>query len=661
MKDQVDALRQCGYPAAAVHSNLSAQEKRDIFKRVDRGEYRLLFISPERLGSGGFTEYLRSVGVRAFAIDEAHCISHWGHDFRPEYRQLRSLKDRFPDVSVHAYTATATERVRADIVEQLGLVDPRILVGVFDRPNLVYRILPKTDETGQVVEILRRHANEAAIVYCLSRKDTEALAENLRANNLRAAHYHAGLSGAERTKTQEAFAAEEIDIVVATVAFGMGIDRSNVRCVIHASVPKSIEHYQQETGRAGRDGLEAECVLLYSYGDVARWEGLLRKSAHESDSPPPPDFLDAQLELIDHMAKLAGALECRHRALSRYFGQRLEKDNCGACDVCLGEVEGMKDSTTIAQKILSCVARTDQTFGVGHIAAVLRGADTEQVRKRGHETLSVWGILREIPEKALGNLIYQLVDIGVLSRTDDQYPILRLNEDSLAVLRGEREVKLVDPVGGAVHRTAIEGESWEGVDHELFDELRELRKEIAAERQVPAFVIFGDETLRHLARVRPTSLRTMKSIKGVGERKLAVLGPRFVELIQLYCEDKGVEGDVLAAAPVVRAKSPGKKKRSAVRERAMELFREGRSVPDVAEETGRKESTIWGYLEEFVKENRPPSVEMWVDSETIARVIESAERTESHDRLRPIYEDLNEEVPYEQIRIALAFERAKHE
>lgn len=311
MKDQVDGLRECGYPAAALYSGMAPDETRTIEEGIVAGHYRLVFVAPERLLTPRFLQLIERLPVRAFAIDEAHCISHWGHDFRPEYRQLTALKSRFPHASIHAYTATATARVRTDIAEQLRLQDPTILVGTFDRPNLAYRIIPRVDAPAQVLEVLRRHPNQAAIVYCMTRKESEALAYALQTQGVRVAFYHAGMEADGRRRTQDAFAAEEIDVVVATVAFGMGIDRSDVRCVIHASMPKSIEHYQQETGRAGRDGLPAECVLLYSAADFLRWESLMEKSASEVDATV--EIMAAARELLGHMRRMCTSVRCRHR------------------------------------------------------------------------------------------------------------------------------------------------------------------------------------------------------------------------------------------------------------------------------------------------------------------------------------------------------------
>jgi len=541
MKDQVDGLRECGYPAAALYSGMTPEELRRTEEQMLEGRFRLVFVAPERLLTPRFLQLVERLEIRAFAIDEAHCISHWGHDFRPEYRQFASLKKRFPQASVHAYTATATERVRADIAAQLRLRDPAILVGTFDRPNLVYRIVPRVDPRAQVLEVLQRHRRQAAIVYCISRKDTESMASFLQANQLRAAFYHAGMEADERRRTQDEFAAEDLDVVAATVAFGMGIDRSDVRCVIHAAMPKSIEHYQQETGRAGRDGLEAESVLLYSAADVLRWESLIEKSAGDAEAAP--EIIAASRDLLDHVRRLCSGVHCRHRKLSEYFGQEYLKPTCEACDVCLNEVEGLADATVTAQKILSCVARAGEHFGAEHIIDVLLGANTDRIRRWHHEELSTYGLMKGTARPALTNMLYQLIDNGLLERTTDERPVLRLNDASREVLRGNRSVQLLQPKT-KVKKTRFDEKSWESVDAGLFETLRNLRRQLADERRVPAYVLFSDATLRDMARVRPGSPNALLGIRGVGERKLADLGERFLEIIETYCREKRLPLDV---------------------------------------------------------------------------------------------------------------------
>ena len=534
MKDQVDALRLSGYPAVALHSGMEVAELRDVELELARGRHYLVFVAPERLLTPRFLDLAARLRVSSFAIDEAHCISQWGHDFRPEYRRLAELKTRFPGASVHAYTATATERVRRDIVEQLGLDDPAVLVGSFDRPNLVYRVRPKADVNVQIADAIRRHKGEASIVYSISRKDTERIAAYLTAEGVRAAAYHAGMDAGERRRTQDSFAAEEIDVVVATVAFGMGIDRSDIRCVIHAAIPKSVEAYQQETGRAGRDGLPAECVLFYSAADVIRWRNLMERSAEEAAVPPA--VIESGVHLLEQIRVFATVVGCRHAALSEYFGETYANSNCGACDVCLGEVEGVADSTVVAQKVLSCVARVDQRFGVEHVVDVLSGANSDRIRNLGHDKLSTYGLLKDIPRRTVTNVIYQLIDAQLLERTPGDRPTLKLNAQSWEVMRGKRTVTLLEARRSKTTRTRIEQASWQNVDEAIFERLRDLRRELAAERGVPAFVILHDTTLRELASIKPTTVEALRHVRGIGEKKRTDFGERLIECIKRSSE-----------------------------------------------------------------------------------------------------------------------------
>jgi ATP-dependent DNA helicase RecQ len=549
MKDQVDGLRESGYPAAALHSAMDADGRNAVEAGLSSGRTRLLFVSPERLLTEECLARLEGLCVRRFAIDEAHCISQWGHDFRPEYRRLAVLRRRFPRAGVHAFTATATPRVREDIVRQLGLRDAAVLVGRFDRPNLIYRVLPKTDLREQTAAALARHAGEAAIVYCLSRKDTEMLAAWLAASGVRAAPYHAGMDAQARHRTQEAFADGTLDVVAATVAFGMGIDRSNVRCVVHTSLPKSIEHYQQETGRAGRDGLEAECVLFYSAADVMRWKSIFDKSREPGDDGGEPERspeAEAQAagdreaarrvqdELLQGMQRFCTSARCRHRALSEYFGQDYERDNCGACDVCLDEVEDVADGTVLAQKVCSCVARVNQRYGIGHVVDVLLGSDTEPIRRAGHDTLSTYGLVKDTSRAALMAMVYQLLDQGLLARTEGERPVLQLNEASWEVMRGQRAVRLLRPRERLRKRTARGEAALAGVEDGLFQALRRWRQEEAQRHHVPAYVIFHDTTLVELARHQPTDVDALRGISGIGERKLAQWGHAVCEVIRTH-------------------------------------------------------------------------------------------------------------------------------
>ena len=540
MKDQVDGLKQDGIRAAYLNSSQSGGERATVERDLARGVLNLLYIAPERLTLPGFADRLRRAQPAFVAVDEAHCISQWGHDFRPEYRQLRVLRELFPGVAVHAYTATATPEVRADIVSELRLTNARVLVGNFDRPNLVYRVQSRTDRLKQVLGAIERHAGQAGIVYCIRRSEVDEVSAALVRRGVRALPYHAGLDDTERRRNQDAFVNERVDVVVATVAFGMGIDRSNVRYVVHAGMPKSIEHYQQEAGRAGRDGLEAECLLLWSGADYGLWKSVL-----ERDGVPPP----GALRKLGEMFAFCQDPACRHRALARYFGQD-HQGGCAACDVCLGEVAAADDSAAIAASILKGVAELGGRFGATHVADVLTGATSERIRVLKHDRLTSYAVLTGTSKHDVRTWIDQLMGQRLLTRTDDEYPTLVLTGDGARVLRGEAsagplsrvakppKVRAADAGRRGTHRAdgaAMDAAVESGRDdRELFDELRTLRREIAAERGVPPYLIFSDASLRDMARVRPRSEAAFLQVKGVGEWKRQAFGERFLELLRRH-------------------------------------------------------------------------------------------------------------------------------
>jgi ATP-dependent DNA helicase RecQ len=519
MKDQVDGLVASGVPAACLHSGQSSAERQQSLDLVRRGACRLLYVAPERAVGEGADAFHALVGrarVRYVAVDEAHCISQWGHDFRPEYRQLRDLGTRLGGVPMHAFTATATPRVRVDIINELALNDPLVLVGPFDRPNLTYRVLPRQQLKAQVAAVIDRHRHDAGIVYCLSRREVDAMADWLRASGVRALPYHAGLADEVRHRNQEAFLNEEADVIVATVAFGMGIDRPDVRFVLHAGAPRSLEHYQQEAGRAGRDGLAAECVLVTSPADFARWHSLLESSG---------EWNEQVRALMRDMERYAGATSCRHRALVEYFGQRLEGVSCGACDWCLGELERVAEPVVIGQKVLSAVARTGQRWGAGHVTAVLKGEATDVIAARGHDRLSVFGLLADVPAREIRGYVDQLTDAGFLERTAGQYPTLQITSEGARLLRGQAECVLHRPPlaqgrKGRRRKSLTDAP----VDDSLFEQLRRLRTDLARGRGVPPYVIFHDATLHELARRRPASMAELLDVPGIGERKAEVYG-----------------------------------------------------------------------------------------------------------------------------------------
>jgi ATP-dependent DNA helicase RecQ len=655
MKDQVDGLRACGVAAAQLDSSLSGVERFAYEMDLRQGSINLLFLSPERLVQTDLYKVLQRIGVRTFAIDEAHCISHWGHDFRPEYRQLALLRDHFPSASVHAYTATATEQVRRDIIAQLALRDPVVLVGNFDRPNLTYRVLPRHDSMKQVLEVLDRHRDEAGIIYCLRRRDVDELAGALQKKGAKCLAYHAGMTSDVRQHVQEEFASERCDVIVATIAFGMGIDRGNVRFVLHTDLPKSLEHYQQETGRAGRDGLEAECVLLYSGGDVMALRRIIQKSAEEAGTEP--EFLTASFRHLDDMDRYARGAVCRHRALVEYFGQRYERAACAACDQCLGDTEAVADATTIAQKILSCVARVKESYGIVHVIGILRGENTENVRKRGHDRLSTYGLLKEHDKADVRDWVYQLIGHGVLVQTDGDYPLLKLNEGSWEVMRGRRQVRLVRLVrrqkGERPEKSKADESSWEGVDRGLFEALRLLRRDLAEQKQVPPYIIFSDNTLRELARIRPSTPEKMHLVYGIGEAKLHEYGERVLHLIAGYCRDNGLPVDVTAPPPRPREpRAPGPQLTARLTV-AFDLFRQGLVIEDVMHRMSLSRSTVLDYLAQYIRGEKPASIATWVSDEMYGRVAAAA-RQHGMDRLKPIFIALGEKVDYDMIRLVVA-------
>lgn len=670
MRDQIAGLKFAGISAGAVHSNSTDRESAELRAALGDGSLRLVYMAPERLLQSRQVELLMKLDVGAIAIDEAHCISQWGHDFRPEYRRLADLRVSFPGVPIGAYTATATPRVRRDIIEQLGLRSAAELVGTFDRPNLTYRVLPRVDVVGQIEECLRRNQGpdghvRAAIVYCISRKETERIADALKARGFDAAAYHAGMNARDRDRVSARFRDERLDVVTATVAFGMGIDRSDVRCVIHAAMPKSIEHYQQETGRAGRDGLPAECLLLYSNADVMRWKQLISRPGDEDGGPPELGVIEAQTALLNHMHNLASGSRCRHKALSAYFGQDYPHPACNACDVCLGELSEVADGQTIARKILSCVARCEQRFGAKHIADVLAGSKAETVRTRGHDKLSTFGLLAGIDRETVVSYMNQLIDSGDLARAEGEYPVLQLTSASHEVLANRRQVRLVEPKSlsrAKGRRSDVSGGDtpMSDVEARLFESLRVLRRSIADERGVPPYVVFPDTVLDELARVRPGSMQTLLTIRGIGSRKSQEFGSTVLTHVRDFCDREGLALDARTGSRP--RELPEASRPTTGASAAAPHFRRGTSVEDVCTIMDRKPSTVWGYLEEFIRHERPTSVWPWIDRATYDRVIEARDRVGGR-LLRPIFEALrsasedagpSREVPYEHIRIVLA-------
>ncbi len=649
MKDQVDALQACGISAAVLNSSISAREEQEVLNRIRSGELKLLYLAPERLLTERMHELLANLKLSMFAIDEAHCVSEWGHDFRPEYRGLSILKKKYPGVAVHAYTATAPEIVRRDIICQLGLVNPNSLIGSMNRANLIYQVRQRESGLGQILEVLEKHRHESGIIYCLSKKNVDATAAALNELGLKALPYHAGMSAEERKQNQNAFLKEEVNIIVATVAFGMGIDKSNVRFVIHATMPKSVEAYQQESGRAGRDGLEAECWLFHSSADLMSWKRLLEQS--ES-----PEGRESAIKALNDMANFCHSSQCRHVALAAHFDERLPIDNCGACDVCLNEVPQVEYPLVLGQKIVSCVYRVDQRFGADYVSQVLVGSNDKRILANRHDQVSTFGLLASENRRDIRNWISQLICQDFLTPVGE-YNVLNITDKGHQLLRGQLTPLLTKPANTTSRKlsgTAKEV-SWEGVDRDLFEKLRALRGEEANGRSVPAYVVFSDSSLRDMARRRPSTLDSFHLISGVGSQKLTDYGPAFLASINEHCRAQGLSQDSIP--PVNQAhtiKSPNNPppKTTAQAIAAFPFFDQGLSVPETATKIGRAESTTWGYLQEYIRHHRVTDPSRWVDPATAGQ-IQAAIQKVGPVPLKPIFFELEEKISYNQIRVVV--------
>jgi ATP-dependent DNA helicase RecQ len=528
MKDQVDGLAATGVQAAFYNSSLEGSEARRVLARLHAGELDLLYVAPERLMSAEFIERLRGIDIALIAVDEAHCVSQWGHDFRPEYAALGELREHFPGVPLIALTATADPQTRGDIVRQLRLQNAAQHITSFDRPNIRYSVLEKHRPAEQLLRFLGTQGRNSGIVYALSRKRVEEIAGHLREAGLPAGAYHAGLPAGVRDEVQEKFIRDELQIVVATVAFGMGIDKPDVRFVVHHDMPRHIEGYYQETGRAGRDGLPAEALLLYGAQDVVLARQMLENTTNE-------DQRRIEAHKLQAMVAFAESLTCRRQVLLGYFGEELPEP-CGNCDVCLNPPERM-DGTDAARKALSCVYRVGSRFGIKHVVDVLRGAETERMRQLGHDQLSTYGIGKEFSDTEWTSIIRQLIHRGYLLQDIANYSVLKLTEAARPVLKGELQVELARPrirakPAAKLPKAKAGQVSLQPGDEPLFDALRVLRRRLAAEQGVPPYVVFGDVTLIEMARLRPTNRDALLGITGIGQTKLERYGDAFLEVIR---------------------------------------------------------------------------------------------------------------------------------
>jgi ATP-dependent DNA helicase RecQ len=583
MKDQVDQLRAAGIDATFINSSLEAAEQQRRGRQLEAGQHRLLYVAPERIMTRPFLDFLKRLEVGLIAIDEAHCISEWGHDFRPEYRQLSHLRPMFPNTPVIAMTATATERVRADILEQLGLKDPAVHIGSFNRINLTYQVRQKSAGYDQLVAFVRQRKDDSGIVYCHTRKTTETLADRLVEDGIKAVPYHAGLEPATRVRNQDLFSRDDVQVVCATVAFGMGVNKSNVRYVFHYDMPKSMEGYHQETGRSGRDGLPAECVLLYGTGDAARYRRLI-------DEKEDQHFRDIMQEQLNSIVGFCESRDCRRRAILAYFGEEYPEDNCGGCDNCLSP-RATFDGTESVRKFLACVFRIKEksgfNVGITHVAAVLAGSTGEKVRKLGHHEMAAYGAGKEHTQAQWAEIGRQLVALGLLYQNPKRMNVAELTVEGMAALKERRTVMLSE----LKREEAVSRKHALECDEGLFERLRDLRKSLADAQGVPAYVIFSDLTLRHMARRYPLSDDEFRRVSGVGESKLRDFGAPFMEVVREYVQ---VNPRMTFADPPARAERQARANDSA--RETLRLHRLGHSVEAIARERGFVVNTIYGHL-----------------------------------------------------------------
>jgi ATP-dependent DNA helicase RecQ len=664
MHDQVERLEANGIPATFVNSALTPTERARREQAAARGDYRLLYVAPERLLGESFLALLDRVaagpGIALFAVDEAHCVSEWGHDFRPEYRQLSRLRQRFPAVPMLALTATATERVRQDILAQLRLKEPYLHVASFNRPNLFYDVRAKhrhsyAELVSQLREIGGPAGDASIIIYCQSRRAVEQLSERLARDGIRAVPYHAGLAPEERTEYQNRFIRDDVPVLVATIAFGMGIAKPDVRAVIHFDLPRSLESYYQESGRAGRDGDPARCVIFFAYGDRAKIEYMIAQKSE------PQEQQVAREQLAQVVAYCEGNT-CRRAMLLAYFGEDASAENCGACDVCLGTLAAPEDRTVDAQKFLSAVAKTGQRFGMRHVADVLRGANTQRILSNNHHQLSVYGIGRDYPAAEWQRLGRALVQQGLVeswSGETGSYPVLRLNPASWEMLRGQRRFELAPmPPTGRESRDSRRApeEALDPERQELFAELRLLRREIAGEEDVPSFVVFSDASLRAMALLCPRTLDAFARVPGVGSRKLDAYGQRFVRAIDRFCEMHSLfaapEQQMSPAWERERRHGTAAAKTSTMQE-TLRLYRAGMSIEQIAAARQLTQDTIVTHLRKLIEEGEEIDVTDLVPDDHYRRIADAFAEV-GLAALSPVKEIVSEDISYAEIRLVRA-------
>ncbi|WP_306640333.1 DNA helicase RecQ [Sanyastnella coralliicola] len=637
MKDQVEALKQNGIAAAYLNSTQTATEQREIEDQLVKGEIKLLYVAPEKLFSGyePFTRFLQQLNVSFFAIDEAHCVSQWGHDFRPEYLKLKELRDLFPEIPMIALTATADKKTRADIVNNLTMRAPKIIIASFDRPNIQYTIEPRQQGREKLLAFLSKYKDDSGIIYTLSRKSTEQLAMWLNNSGFTALPYHAGLTPEVRSRNQERFIRDDVQVVVATIAFGMGIDKSNVRYVVHWNLPKNIEGYYQETGRAGRDGVDSHAMLLYSVGDAHMLRGFI-------DDVPDDNHRENLLKKLNQMIDLCESRVCRRQSLLAYFDEE-HPGECGNCDVCLRE-ETYFDGTIIAQKALSAVARLGGRFGIGYVIDFLRGSKSQKIKDQ-HKELKTYGVGKDLSKNEWNRHLRYLIDLGLLEIDGGKFPLLKLTAKSQAVLKGQEKVELIQHT--EVHDQEVLAE--DVPEHlDLTKTLKKVRRGLAKKADLPAYMIVNDKTLQELSRYRPTNIENISKISGFGEQKTEQFGEAFATAIAEFCKGKDMEVDLTPARVIKRKKNSTGPGMSAIE--TLTMLNAGETVGSIARQRKLATSTVEGHVYELITAGKVSS-EAFIPAEKRAKILEAFKR-KPKATLTEIHREFKGEVSFFELRIA---------
>ena len=640
MKDQVDALRLNGISAAYLNSSMQPDEQSLVIQQLEKGEIKLLYLAPERLigVDNRFLSFLQKHNVSMLAIDEAHCISQWGHDFRPEYGMLAEVKQQL-NVPTIALTATADQLTRDDILSRMRLYNPKVFVSSFNRANIHYQVTPKRGSYSKLLDFLATRRDESGIIYVLSRASTEELAERLNEDGYQAVPYHAKLDAATKERHQEMFLRDEVKIVVATIAFGMGINKSNVRYVVHMDVPKNMEGYYQETGRAGRDGLKSDALLFYSYADVMKLQRFVEVEGNQQQS-------DIMLRKLQEMATFGELRTCRRKYILNYFGEAAP-DECGSCDVCQTDYRKF-DGTVIAQKALSAVARLDERFGITYVIDFLRGSQSEKIWDQ-HKQLKTYGAGADLSKKDWRRYLDDLLHLDYLRKDDGKFPVIKLTEKSWPVLRGEEKVMLIESVSEREEETEQKVVSTE---EELINRLKVQRMQLAREENVPAYVIFSDATLHELATYLPQTMEDLPRISGFGEVKINKYGAQFLEVVRNYAEEHGLASRIENARPKRRRFSARQVQRKTdTKQASYELFQEGKTVEEVAQARGFATSTVYGHLLPYLADGKLEVTQLVTTKRAAA--IREAVAVHGESSLKTLKTALDNDISYEEIKVVL--------